>query len=363
MEAMGADDRLPAAALIARLKAAPQRFDLFQAISLLERAAPWARPLGRGDGLGEAIRLSGHVSIAFEPSDIRSVQTHDASADDAQAAVSYAPRAAWTITTPVLTLAGANAPLPMAFTELVLQRRAQRDTATGDLLDIFNHRFLSFLYRSRKKHAPGLNWRSPHASPLAGSLDALSNLGLRANVRGPEDARLWMRHAGLLSAAPRSMSGLLTLLADRLGLTVRGTQFAGAWRTIDRADSLRLARAGADAPRLTGVAVLGQRTWDQASGIRLEFPDLTQARFDALLPGGRDHTLAAWLVRTYLQQDLDVQFVLHLAPQSTACEAGGPRASRLGWTSWLGGSRGSTHAPAPVRLAMREAAVPAPTNS
>ncbi|MDR5758679.1 type VI secretion system baseplate subunit TssG [Caballeronia sp. LZ035] len=360
MEAMGADDRLPAAALIARLQANPQRFDLFQAISLLERAVPSARPLGRGNGLGEGVRLTGHVSLAFEPSDVRRVQAHTAA--DA-ATPDYTPRAAWTLTTPVLTLAGANGPLPVSFTELVLERRAKRDHATADLLDIFNHRFLSFLYRSRKKHAPGLNWRSPHASALAGALDALSNLGLRAGVRGPEGVRFWMRHAGLMSAAPRSMSGLVALLSDRLGLTVRGTQFEGGWRELDRADALRLARAGSGAPRLTSFTVLGQRTWDQASGISLVFPDLSKEHFDALLPGGRLHALAAWLTRAYLQQDLEVHVVLHLAPQRTACEAGGPRASRLGWTSWLGGSRGSDHAPAPVRLALRETPAAAPTNS
>ena len=379
MEAMGADDGLPAAALIARLKANPQRFDLFQAVSLLERATPWARPLGRGNGLGEAIRLSGHVSLAFEPSDVRSVRAQplrDDGADEPSYAngdarnggdqASYVPRAAYTLTTSALTLAGANGPLPMAYTELVLERRAQRDLATADLLDIFNHRFLSFLYRSRKKHAPALNWRSPHDSALAASLDGLSNLGLRAGVRGPRNERLWLRHAGLLGAAPRSMTGLIALLSDRLGLKRRGAQFVGRWREIDAADSLRLARAGSRAPRLDGMAVLGQRTWDQAGGIRIEFPDLTKERFEALLPGGSDHALAAWLIRTYLQQDFEVQFVLRLAPQLIACQAGGPVAARLGWTSWLGGARHASHtshhnpAPEPVRLAMREAAVPEP---
>lgn len=372
MEAMGADDRLPAAALIARLRANPQRFDLFQAISLLERSAPWARPLGRGNGLAEAVRLTGHVSLAFQPSDIHSVRENTAADHGSAPGVSYAQRPTWTLSTPLLTLAGANGPLPRAYTELVLERRAQRDTATTDLLDIFNHRFLSFLYRSRKKHAPALNWRSPHASAIATSLDALSNLGLLADERGPQDARLWLRHAGLLSAAPRSMTGLVAVLADRLGIEVRGVQFVGGWREINRADSLRLAGIGlaaasetdSGATRLTGVAVLGRRTWDEASGIRLEFPRLSKARFEALLPGGADHARAAWLVRTYLQQDFDVQFVLHLAPdpapQATVCAAGGAQAAKLGWTTWLGGSRHLTHAPAPVRLAMREAAVPAP---
>jgi type VI secretion system protein ImpH len=373
MEAMGADDRLPAVALIARLLERPQGFNLFQAINLLERASPWARSLGQGDGTREAVRLSGFVSLAFEPSDIRSVRQHAAPAayeTDRHAAHhapahGYAERQTYTISTAVLTLAGVNGPLPMPYTEMVLARRAARDPATGDLLDIFNHRFLSFLYRSRKKHAPGLNGRATDESALAACLDALGNLGLRGGQRGPRDQRLWMRHAGLLGAAPRSMSGLLAMLSDRLGLRVRGTQFVGGWREIDARDSLRLARAGTRAPRLGGLGVLGRRTWDQAAGIRIEFLDLPLARFTSLLPGGDDHELAAWLIRCYLPQDLEVQFVLYPRQQRAACAVGGRSASRLGWTSWLthspaAGSAGaastaSMSPPAPVRLTLRAA--------
>jgi type VI secretion system protein ImpH len=364
MEAMGADDRLPATALIARLIARPQGFALFQAINLLERASPWARPLGHGDGTGEAVRLSGFVSLAFEPSDIRSVRRNPLPEADAGSSGSYAARATYTLATPVLTLAGVNGPLPLPYTEMVLARRAARDSATADLLDIFNHRFLSFLYRSRKKHAPGLNGRSPDASALAACLDALGNLGLRDGERGPQGARPWLRHAGLLGAAPRSMTGLLAMLSDRLGLQVRGAQFVGGWREIDARDVLRLARSGSRAPRLGGLSVLGRRSWDQAAGIRLEFLGLSRARFTSLLPGGHDHELAAWLIQRYLQQDLDVQLVLRLAPQRAACVVGGASASRLGWTSWLAGSRSADAAsvpgPAPVRLTLRAAGPFAP---
>ena len=70
-----------------------------------------------------------------------------------------------------LSLAGAQGPLPLPFTEMVLERRAARDRATGEFLDIFNHRFLSFLYRGRKKHHIGLNWAATESSSLAGVLE------------------------------------------------------------------------------------------------------------------------------------------------------------------------------------------------
>ncbi|MFM0551267.1 type VI secretion system baseplate subunit TssG [Paraburkholderia sediminicola] len=373
MEAMGADDRQPANALIARLVAQPQGFDLFQAIHLLERAQPWTRALGYGDGTDEAVRLRGFVSLAFEASDIRSAQRHPL-ANDAQphhahaghAAADHArqPRETYTLTTPVMTLAGANGPLPMPFTEMVLARRAARETAMGDLLDIFNHRFLSFLYRSRQKLAPSLTSRSPRDAELAACLDALGNLGLHGGPRGPRGASLWLRHAGLLGGAPRSMTGLLALLSDRLGVTARGAQFVGGWHTVDAADSLRLARPGTRAPRLGGLAVLGRRTWSQSAGLRIEFFDLSETLFTALLPGGDAHELAAWLVRSYLQQDHEVSFVLHRAKPASAGALGGAAAARLGWTSWVGGQRDSSRAanvrPQAVRLAMRTAEAPLP---
>lgn len=412
MEAMGADDRLPADALIARLIARPHGFDLFQAIHLLERAQPWARALGHGDGSDEAVRLKGSVSLSFEASDVRRIERHalepagegrDAAAHDAAARHAQAPRETYTLTQPVMTLAGAGGPLPMPFTEMVLQRRAARETAMADLLDIFNHRFLSFLYRSRQKIALGLRSRNAERDAgrgavgatdiaLAACLDALGDLGLQAAPSGPGGARLWLRHAGLLGGAPRSMMGLLALLSDRLGVKVRGAQFVGGWRSVDAADSARVASARTRAsggakgatdagaanrwsasgyargtsvsraasgpavagashdPRtsfgsaLGGLAVLGRRVWDQAAGVRIEFVELSDATFAALLPDGRAHALAAWLVRSYLQQDHDVFFVLHRQRAGGGCALGGKAAARLGWTSWLGGASANRNA-------------------
>mgnify|MGYP000437959518 CR=1 FL=1 len=64
--------------LITRLLNQPQGFDLFQAISLLERdgMADGHVAIGESDGNGdtEAVRLSSHVSLGFDASDIRSAR-------------------------------------------------------------------------------------------------------------------------------------------------------------------------------------------------------------------------------------------------------------------------------------------------
>src|SRR4051812_46395196 len=115
MEKMGTDERPPTGALIERLASRPQGFNLFQAISLLERALPEAPALGEGTNRPEAVRLSSVVSLGFQPSDVSAVGVQRASTGEA-----------FTLKSPVITLAGAQGPLPMPLTELVLERKAAR---------------------------------------------------------------------------------------------------------------------------------------------------------------------------------------------------------------------------------------------
>ena len=328
---MAADDRSTGCAVIDRIMARPQGFNLFQMISLLERAAPGAVAVGHSHGPHEreAVRLRALVSLAFEPSDVHSVGGPAETGEP------------FTLTTPALSLAGAGAPLPLAFAELLLERKARRDHATADFLDIFNHRLLAFLYRSRRKHHVALNARAPTRSALGSTLDAVSSLGLRAGVRAPDGSALWLQHAGLFGGAPRSMLGLLALLRDRMNVDVQGRQLEGGWRAVDPEALSRLAAQGhVVGTRLGRGAVIGTRVWDQSAGVRLKFIGLDTARLTRLLPGGNDYALMQWLVRRFVPQDLDVKVDLCLAPSEAPVSlltVSNPM--RLGWTSWLAGPR------------------------
>jgi type VI secretion system protein ImpH len=340
METMATDERPPTGALAQRLLARPQGFNLFQAISLLERASPQLAPLGQGAGRTEAVRLSAVVSLGFQPSDVSRVSANPPTGE------------AYGLATAVMSLAGAHGPLPLPFTELVLERSAARDYATADFLDIFNHRFLAFLYRGRKKHHMGLNGQSPQSSSLAACLDALTALGLRAGVRAPLGESSWLRHAGLLGGAPRSMSGLLVMLADRLQVQASGQQFCGGWRQLEPRDVLRLgARKPQHAPRLGSSAILGRQVWDQSASIRIHLAGLPLKRLLRLLRGGQEHALMAWMIRRYLQQDVGVEMVLHVKhAELGATRLGAASPLRLGWTSWLVGAPGSSSGVPPARF-------------
>lgn len=325
-----------------RLLASPQGFNLFQAISLLERAEASetaAAPVRASNQQRAEVRLSAFVSLSFEPSDIRAVVS--------PAAIG----APYVVRTPVMSLAGAGGPLPQPFTELVLERSAKRDHATADFLDIFNHRLLTFLYHSRRKHHVSLDTAQPSRTSLASTLDSISALGRRSGVRAPDNSTQWLRHAGLLGGAPRSMVGLIAVLRDRLKIPVDGTQFRGHWRTLESDAIARLhTGSGQGGVRLGRAAVLGRRVWDQGAGLNLQFTGMSQQRLHGLLPGGSDHALAQWLVRRYVPQDIDVRMTLRLAPtESRPSTLSATNPMRLGWTSWVAG-RVSRRPLAPVTL-------------
>ena len=322
---MATDERPPVGAVVQRLLAQPHSFNLFQAISLLERFNPQTQDLGTGDGRDEAVRLSAVVSLGFQPSDVAKIS---------------ATERGYLLGTPVMSLAGAQGPLPLPLIEMVLERVAARDRAMADFLDIFNHRLLSFLYRSRKKHHLGLQRRSPLTSSMATCLDALSNLGLQGARGQSAQHATWLRHAGLVGGTPRSMTGLLTMITDRLQVRASGRQFCGAWRALEPRDIPVLStRHWQSAPRLGKTAVLGSRVWDQSAGIRITLSHLSVQRFRSLLKGGTDYALLREMVLRYLQQDMTVEVELQLDKKEVVpTRLTRKEPPRLGLTTWLLGS-------------------------
>jgi len=338
--------------LISQLRDDPHAFDLFQAISILERADPRRAPVATALGLDESVRLAAHVAQGFSASDVAGIGP------------SERPGPELTLRSPVLSLAGAHGPLPVPYTELLLEMRRARQGGALEFLDMFNQRLLGFLYRSRRKHHLALAGASVDAAPLVRCLDALASLGRAEGARGPHGEQAWLRHAAVQGAAPRSMVSLLAVVRDRLGIRFSGKQFVGGWHALAGADRAILQSAGKPAApqsRLGYGASLGARAWDQGGGLALDAPALAPGRFAGLLPGGHDHKLLGWLTGRHLQSDIDVQLKLELAGRpTTRLGAEGALPPRLGLSAWLC-SAGTGPVPVryqPARFSLAQAAPP-----
>lgn len=300
------------------------RFTFLQAVRLIEELYAERTPPGEGvDPRREAVRFRHAVSLEFPPGDVEKV--HPAlRGEPAEMVVN------------VLGLGGALGPLPLAVTELIVERTLHKDTAFADFLDIFNHRLISLLYRARKKYRPALDPKAPARGRIASVLYAFLGLGmpsLRDRMKIADRALL--PYAGLLVDRYRSTTGLVRLLEDYFGVTASVVQFEGRWDVVEDDDVTKIGASGQN--QLLGAgAILGRRLWSDDAGIEVQLGPLTFDQFLSFLPNGRAFAALVAAVRFYLSEQVGFAFRLTLAAAEVpALRLSVAEGVFLGWTSWL----------------------------
>ncbi len=300
-------------------------FDFFEAVRQLERLRPGRTPLGQSlDPAGEAIRFSAHPSIAFPPSDIRSL---DLGGDGpARMSVNF------------MGLVGPAGVLPYQYSLLVLERASARDTALRDFLDDFHHRLISLFYRAWEKHRFTVAYEKGEDRLGAHVLD-LVGVGLapqQGSLPFPGDALVY--YAGLLVGESRSAVALEQLLQDYFGVPAEVEQFVGDWYPVAQRDQCELGEEEAMSGQLGVGTVTGDEIWDQQCKVRIRLGPLPRSRFDEFLPGGKGHGRLKELVRFFGRDEYDFELQLILARDDVPglvlggdTGAGAP----LGWTTWI----------------------------
>ncbi len=308
------------------------RFDFFQAVRVLERLFPHRKPVGREAKPGqEVVRFRSHPSLSFPPSQIHEISRADDEGRPPEMVVTF------------MGLTGPLGVLPRHYTELLIGRIRQKDETLRDFLDIFNHRLISHFYRAWEKYRFAIAYERAVSKQEAYDpfslclfdLMGMGTTGLRGGLEVEDEALLF--YAGLIAQHPRSASALEGLLADYFAVPVRVSQFVGQWLPLSSEDRSRL--GAGEANSALGInAVLGSRVWDQPAKFVLRVGPLTYADFCGLLPSGKAFHPFVQLTRFFVGQefDFDVQLVLK-AVEVPRCRLGetGPRAPRLGWSTWL----------------------------
>lgn len=300
-----------------QLQKEPWRFSLHQAIGICDRVAALQGPPA-------SFRMGSHIFLAWPPSDLQALKIEGKNIILVQNVVS---------------LAGAHGPLPMPFTEHVLGRLKQRDTALRDFLDLFNHRFVRLFHETVCKYRPGTD---PALVPCQHPLGQVA-----AFFQGEEAPPGALAYAGLFWHKPRSVRGLEIFLSHDTGRTVSVKPFAGGWMPLPPG-----VQAGLNSTSGLGACgALGKRAWIQNRGIRVTYPAGSVDELHALLPGQ-----PLWKDRvSRIRRWLDRPAHLHLAlvwawppdVEKDACRLG--RSGHLGWTTRLQGPE-RDHAPRETRL-------------
>jgi type VI secretion system protein ImpH len=298
----------------------PWEFEFFQAVRILERLLYERAPAGESASPeDEAVRFRSHVSQVFPGSEVQAIESGE--------------RGQALLTANLFALAGAGGPLPAPDGERVIEQTYRKDYSMRDFLDMFHHRLLSLLVRTRKVHHPSYTSGPPHKGTIPRYLYAFFGMGpaeLHERMRVPD--RSFIFYSGLMAQSPRSASGLERLLADYFQMPVRVQQLLGQWRNLDEEEWTVIGKWGRNQALGQG-ALLGTRVWDQQGRFEVHMGPMPVDAFRNLLPCGSGYEPLCEMTRFYAGPDPDFGFRLTLRAHEVPSSALGT--SRLGWTSWL----------------------------
>jgi type VI secretion system protein ImpH len=327
--------------LIEVLRQSPQRFEFFQAVLLLEQYAMRQEASGRvaaaaqvgetADPAHDAVRFAGVRSLSFPPTEVADLDEEPGKAPE--------------LATAVIGLIGHTGVLPQHYSETVLMRLRENDSALAAFLDTITHRTVSLFVRAFKKYRLAAQAQRPDTgSPIKvsagilGFVDALVGFGtgaLRARLSPPHEILRF--YAGAYSGNPRSAAVLEAVLSDYFGEPIVVDTFRGRWEPLAESERTRLVPDGYC--RLGEEALIGERILRPEGAFRIKLGPLAYQRFRAFLPDGEWLGELVHLARLFVGEALyfDVQPSLRKdeVPELQLTRQPDGDGPRLGWNTWL----------------------------
>ncbi len=324
--------RRTTAPFVARLAAAPHKFEFYQVMRLLEALHPGRPRFGRSvRPKDDLLRLAQEPSVTHAPASLAGYEPGEDDRPDR-------------LLVHFFGLFGPDGPLPLHLTEHARDRqRNQHDPTFARFVDLFHHRSLSLFYRAWADVRPTISFDRPEQDRFAlymACLTGYGTLGLRDRDAMPDLTKL--HFAGHLTNQTRHAEGLGSILSAFFDMQVHVESFIGAWLTLPASDYTRLG-AGAATAGLGQSALLGSRVWGRQHKFRIVFGPLSLAEYERLLPGGLSFHRLIPIVRNYAGDVLiwDVNLILR-RNEVPPIQLG--RKGRLGWTTWLMPRRAETDA-------------------
>lgn len=307
--------------LIARLVESPYAFGFFRAVRLLECHFKNAPRVGTAVRLkDEWIRFGQKPSLAFAPS---SLDQFDAPGEGpARMFVQF------------LGLLGPNGPLPTHVTEFVLGRIiGSKDRTHARFLDVFNHRFVSLLYRAWAVAQKTADFDRPEESRFVAYIGSLFGIGMESLLKRdsvPDRAKLFF--SGRLACQTRNAEGLQAIIEGFFGIRTVIEEFSGFWMRIPDSNQCRLG----ESPRTGSLgvnAIAGTKKYETQLKFRIRMGPMKLSDLERILPGGASFKRLKDWVMNYVGYELrwDVQCVVRADEVPAACLG---RAGRLGLSCW-----------------------------
>ena len=307
------------------LETVPFEFQFFQAVRLLERLQPERQPIGRlGPPAREAMRFAATPRLAFPAS-----QVH---------AITWREEKSPLMHINFFGMTGPMGTMPLYYTELILERLRQKDTALSSFLDLFNHRLVSLFYQAWEKYRVTVAYERGERDRFSHILMDVVGLGTdfldnRQIIR--DDSLLF--YSGLLGIHSRPAGALRQILWDYFDVPVELEQLVGAWHPLEENNQCKFDKANSYSEQAGMGAIVGDEIWDQQSGVRIRLGPLTLKQYLDFLPTGSAYQPLQAILRFFSGWEIDYEVQLVLKrEQVPGCRLGddSEEGPKLGWVSW-----------------------------
>ncbi|AKJ41623.1 type VI secretion system baseplate subunit TssG [Pragia fontium] len=268
----------------------------------------------------ESIRFISNPSLAFVTRDISSVTVKDNKVQ---------------IKLPFLSLTGTHSPLPNYYLEGMAWEEIQQDYRLTALLDLFNHRLATYLYKVWRKYRYYICYSHSGQDEFSQRMFALVGLGkvsIRQSLQVNQSKML--SYAGILASAGRSphlMASLIAHCFDLSNVNIESWQFRRV--PIPQQQQNRIGQANAV---LGENLIIGTHIPDYSGKFTLTISELSREKMEQFLPTGSLHHALHNFVSFILRDQFawDLQLVLG-ENQIDAMTLGENTGCYLGWTTFL----------------------------
>ena len=347
---MSTSKRQRTIAVIDQLVREPYRFELFQAIRLLESWWVHNQKISSNEAINKRMMFRNTLRMSFPPSQIERLEVIPEEASRDSATILEACEGGQVldasqiqrieITPAAIGLLGVSGALPIFYTELLARHEIQfRDAAARSFLDIFLHRTVVLFYQSWKKHRLGLRYEADKADktlPLLLSVAGFGQKSLRKRLKAKEggvsdDTLAFFASTFQKRNVPAAV--IRQVLSHYFRVPLKLEQFIGRWFNLPASSQTRL---GVGNVGLGVSAMVGARTWQRDLRVRLSIGPMGREQYQRFLPGGTAAMALRELLTLMTGVSLEYEVRLVLRPedvQSVRLGAGPP--VRLGWDAYL----------------------------
>jgi len=311
----------------------PARFEFFQAVRLLAGLDIRGRGIAGDDPDDEAVRFRSHVGFEFPRADITRLLPPGEEGKSAVMTVAFMGMA-----TP-----GSFGSLPSWYAKEILDQERGGPTgeepasdALRDFFDLFNHRFISFLWRALEKYSLPVQYERKGRGIYETLLLAVMGLGTGGLAERLDiDVRTLPARGGLLARKPISWSALCGVIGSYFDVEVDIDQFLTGWYDVDREDQSQLGRSAV----LLGIdAMAGSSVRLAQYKFAVRLGPLPWQRYQDFFPISDGFHALVELVQLAAGPGLDFEVRLVLPAVEVPplrLERNPTRACRLGWSTWL----------------------------